>query len=342
MKKLTHFLLPVVSALLLVGCAAPVTLYTDADRDAVKNLTEPFTARTGISVDVVEFGGAHELADAIAAYSGGKYAVTRHETLYNYADVAFSTDIMLGEALKTRDMLAPYEPKAAETIPPGAKRDGWWYGVGGHACVVAWNTDLVKGEPPSSLMDLAGAGFPKGSVALLNPNYMLYYMAGACSILGKDRMVPFLQTMIDRSAQWEADAANTARLVADGKAWACLTTLAHASALKAGGAHIAWAVPDQGPGQMGAYVQYNVVCVPKVSTMPKEAAMLADYLLSPEAEALSVKLGLSDVTLRSCGSDAPVVRPLGTDVQTAQNAMQNGLGGILTYFTVINPDYTGK
>lgn len=327
---------------LLSGCSKPVTLYTDASESVVAKLTDPFTKQTGIAVDIVEFNDARELSDAIATYSDGKYVKVKHETLYNYADVAFSPDILLGEVLKARDMLAQYTPPAAQDIPAGAKLDGSWYAMGGYAWVIAWNTDLAKGTAPAGLLDLASPAYPAGSVAMINPNYMLYYPSGACAILGKDKMVPFLQTMIDHGTQWEATPQDTVQKVADGKAYVCITTLGEAEKQQNKGAHIAWAVPDQKDGEMGAYVQFNVVCVVKVSTMPAEAKRLADYLLSPEAEALSVKLGLSDATLRPCGSDAPVVRPLKTNLAAAQDAMQNGLGSILTYFTSINPDYHGK
>ena len=328
--------------LLLWGCAKPVTLYTDMDKYAVRKLIKPFMDKSGISVYIVEFRGANMLADAIASLKNGEYVKTEQKGLYNYADVVFSSDIMMGEALSTRKMLLPFAPDAAASIPVGAKRDGWWYGVGGHAFVLMWNTDLVCGEGPQSLLDLADESLPEGSVALINPNYMLYYYSGACAKLGADTVVPFLQRMLDRSAHWLATPEETAAKVAGGSAYACLTSLRDALQAKADGAPVAWAAPDQEEGQMGAYVLYNTVCLAAVSTMPERGRQLADYLLSPEAEKYAAELGLSNVTLRDCGAGVPVVRPLETSLEESRKAMQEELNVILPYFTSANPKYTGK
>jgi ABC-type Fe3+ transport system substrate-binding protein len=327
---------------LLSACAKPVTLFTDADKPSVQKLTEPFTRQTGIPVAVVRFSDARELASAIAKYSGSEYERMKNEAFYHYADVVFCADIAAGEALKARGALQQYTPTTAAGIPAGAKADGWWYGTGGFVWVLAWNTDLVKDGPPTRLLDLASDAWPDGAVAMINPNYMLYYSAGACAILGQDRLADFFNTLMRKDTHWEANPAQTAALVAAGDAKVGLTTLKEAQAQKNGGAHIGWAVPDQESGGAGAYVQYNVVCLCTTATMPNEAKLLEDYLLDPQTEALGVQLGLGDATMRPCPADAPVVTPLRTDLAGAQRAMQGGFGNILTYFTFLNPQYQGK
>jgi ABC-type Fe3+ transport system substrate-binding protein len=331
-----------VLSLLLFGCSKTVTLYTDGGKDNITALLAPFTKSTNIAVNIVNYDDVHRLADSIAAYSGSKYVKTEYNMASNYADAVFSTDMTMGTVLKERDMLQQYTPTTAGETPAGAKLDGWWYGMGGRAWVIAWNTDLVLGSAPSALLDLAAKSFPSGAISAINPNYILYYPCGACAILGKDKIVPFLQTLIDKKTDWEAKPAQTAKAVADGKAWACITTLEEADKLKKNGSHIDWALPDQKADQMGAYVQYNVVCLIKDSRNLRQAKQLVDYLMSPEAEALSVSLGLSNVTLRSCGSAAPVAKPLATNLAAAQSAMQNSLPNMLVYFTSVNPDYKGK
>lgn len=342
MKRLVVSSMALLLACGLLGCARPLTVYTDASRGAVMRLVAPFTRETGIPVDVIRFADARDLADAIAAYKDGAFHIVNHDDSYAYANVAFSQDIALGEALRTRDALERYEPEIAAGIPEGAKADGLWYGMGGYGWVLAWNTGLVKNDPPARLMDLASGAWPAGAVAMPNPNYTLFYTAGASAALGGNSMEDFLRNMIARDAQWMASPEETAGLVAEGKAWACLTTLKEAEAQRQAGAPVAWAVPDQEAGGIGAYAQYNTVCLCKVSSMPEQAKLLVDYLLDPETEALSVKLGLSDVTLRPCSSQAPVVVPLKADLAAAQGEMQNGLGNVLTYFTNINPEYKGK
>lgn len=323
------------------GCAKPLSIYTDADAHSVEQLVKPFTQKSGIEVNVVSFSDARLLADAIAVYSDGKYGPARPGMFINSADVVFSAEKDLGEVLLARNALHPYTPPEASSIPAGAKREGWWYGTGGRAWVLMWNTGLVK-APPVSLMDLAGDSFPSGSISMINPNYNLYYPCGAAAILGADKLNTFLQTLIDKQTQWQAKPEQTAADVASGHAWACITTLEEAKKQKQGGAPADWAVPDQGIGQMGAYLQYNVVCLPGTSTMPDQAKLLADYLLSGDAEKLSVALGLSDATMNSSGADAPVVKPLDTTLAAAQDAMQNRIGNLLTYFTKVNPKYKGK
>lgn len=330
------------SIFLFSGCARPVMLYTDADSSKVQALTAPFTRETGIPVNVISFTDVREMADAIAVDTGNGYSVVKHDEKYDpYADVVFSSDMELGDVLKARGVLREYAPAAAVGIPEGAKADGWWYGLGGQAWVLAWDTDRVK-DPPKSLFDLTQSQYAGSGAALINPNYILYYPCGACAIAGQNKVVPFLQKLIDNKAKWFAKPQETAQDVADGAAAVCLTTMEQAKVQQKKGAHIAFAVPDQGPGQMGAYVQYNVICLTNVSTQPDQAKKLEEYLLAPETEALSVKLGLSSVTMRRCGSEAPVVRPLDTDLSSAAAAMQNYMGGILTYFTKLNPQYTGE
>lgn len=341
MKKLVLSSILFLFAIVISACSKPLTLYTDTDKSSVIELVKPFTGKTGILVNVVGFDDARELADNIAVYSDGSYQIVRHQN-YNSADVVFAADIAMGEALKTRGVLREYAPANAAGIPEGAKRDGWWYGMGGFAWVVAWNTDLVSENPPKRLLDLDRKDWPGGAAAMPNPNYMLYYTAGESAALGGDRIANFLNALIAKDTHWEASSAETAALVADGKAYACLTTLKEAAARKAAGAHIDWALPDQGEGEAGAYVQYNAVCLCTTATMPEQAKLLADYLLDPETEALSVQLGLSDITLRPCSSDALIAIPLKTDLARAQEALQNGLGSVLTYFTGINLDYKGK
>jgi iron(III) transport system substrate-binding protein len=343
LKRLVLFpILMILLPLLLIGCTQPLTLYTDAGQDNVQKLVTPFTHKTGIQVNIVSFTDPRTLADAIAVDINGEYKVVPPTTLHTSVDVVFSNEMMVGEVLRARGVLQQYTPAAAGTIPSGAKLEGWWYGMGGHVWVIAWNTDLVTRDPPKSLLDLSGTRFPQRAISMVNPNYFLYYSSGASAILGKMKITDFLQQLIDKDTQWMAKPGDTAQSVADGTAFACVTTLEEAVQLQSSGAPIGWAVPDQGDGQMGAYLQFNVVGLSTTSTTPDNARKLVDYLLEPETEKLSVELGLSDSTTRPCGSGAPVVRPLDTDLAMAQKAMQNDLWSILTYFTVVNPKYKGK
>jgi ABC-type Fe3+ transport system substrate-binding protein len=342
MKKLALASALLLFATLFSSCSRQgLTLYTEANTPDVQKIADVFTRRTGIPVNVVHFGDPRDLVEAIASYSDGAYVPAKHSAAFHDADIVFSEDIATGEALKTRGALAQYAPDAGASIPEGAKSEGWWYGVGGRAWVLAWNTDLAGGGAPKRLPDLASDAWPKGSAALPNPNYMLYYTAGMSAAMGGTVMADFLNAMIAKDAQWMASPAETAALVAEGRAWVCLTTLKEAAARKKAGAHIAWALPDQGEGEPGAYVQYNVVCLCRDSAMPDEAKRLYEFLLSPEAEAMSVERGLGDVTLRPCGLDAPVAVPLKTNLAEAQKAMQE-IGNTLIWFTPINTEYKGK
>lgn len=332
--KRTALLLAIllVTVVFLPACSTkpPVTVYTDGNTDAVRKLVEPFTRSTGIPVSIEHFTSPRLLVDAVKAPSDGKQP----------PDVIFSTEKDAGEALLAQNTLAEFTPANAGSIPAGAHNGNLWYGMGGHVWVLAWNTGLVT-APPASLFDLAGEGYPAGSVSVINPNYILFYPCGAAATVGETAISSFLQKLTERNAQWEANPADTAKSVAEGKAQVCLTTLQEATKQKEGGAPIAWAVPDQAEGGMGAYLQFNVVGVAKVSAMPDKAKKLAEYLLSPEAEKLSVELGLSDATLQNCGSKAPVVKPLAAGLEDAKTAMQN-LGMALTWFTSANPEYKGK
>ena len=324
----------------LSACGSrPVTLYTDGDRDAVQKLVEPYTKRTGRQVEIVHFTDPRELVDAIAHREGGKAVVTTHDSMYDYADVVLSTEKDTGEALLALDALRQFDPAESEAIPSGAKHEGRWYGLGGRAWVLLWNT-TIAGAEPSELLDLAKNDYPEGSVALINPNYILYYPCGAASILGAEKMRGLLQRLVDRKAQWLATPAQTAQLVADGKAAVCLTTLAQARLQQENGAPVRWALPDQGSGGMGAYVELNVVALPTTSQSPGAALALAEYLLEPDTEKLSVQLGLADVALRP-QEGLLSATPLKTDLRAAEDGML-AIGTMLTWFTDANPRYHGQ
>ena len=341
MRRSSILALAVLAILLLMtGCASnTVTVYTDMDRKDVEKLIKPFSDKTGIKLDLVHFNEVHDLVDAIAVPDGASYKLVMHETLYQPADLVLSGNMFAGDVLRARSALAQYEPSGADAIPPGAKNLGNWYGFGGRLWVLAYNTNLVKGDLPRSLFDLSSNVFPNGKISTITPNYCPFYIGAACAIKGKAAAVTLYQTLINRHAEFVNKPELAAKSIAEGSAWAGITTLAAVVAQKKAGAPIGWVIPDQGSGNMGAYVEFYSVCTPILGKNTINAHLLADYLLSTEAEALSVEMGLSDATLRQGTSAALVVIPLAIDLDSASVAWTQDLSELMPYFHQYSPSF---
>jgi ABC-type Fe3+ transport system substrate-binding protein len=290
-------------------------LYTDLSQSDAAKLIAPFTQKTGIKVDIMTFGSADSLVNAISAASddrgrGPAQSATPKPTANPKApDVVLTSGLLALTQLAQRDALVSYMSPSVADLPYGVNGGGYWYGFGGKGWVIAWNTDLVT-KKPDSFQDLADSAYPLKSVTLPNPEQYSYYPLAAYSVMGEDYALSIFQTMILNEASFSSSPLQAASSVATGSKQVVITTYADAKAQKNKGAPIDFAFPDQGKTDMGAYVEFYSVGLPTGGHFLKGAKQLDDWLLSTEAEALSVTIGLSDITLRDVGGRAPVVKPL--------------------------------
>lgn len=321
------------------GCSVhEVVIYTDVDRHDVLQLFQPFTEKTGIPVTVMHFYEVENLVDAIVVDDGkGGYKFVQRTGSSN-PDLMFSTAMFAGEAMRARDALQSYLPNGAQSIPAGAKAEDLWYGIGPRAWVLMWNTQRTpQGFTPTSLMDLASDRLDKGRVCMVPPNYSPYYASALAAVQGNDAATSFYQTLIDRQTVFIADPEQCAQRIAQGDAQMGLTTLDAALTQQKNNANVAWVLPDQAAGQMGAYAQFYSFGLLKNASHPDDAKLAEDYLLSLDAEKRMVSLGLSDATLRDCGPGIPVVVPLSVTLDEASRIYNHDLAGFMSYFHRYDP-----
>lgn len=325
--------------LLFCGCTSNVVyVYTDVDRHAVSQLFEPFTKQTGIAVNIVHFSDAQRLVEAISVEDGsGGYRLAPHKGTSN-PDLMLSSEMFAAEVLRGRNALDSYRPSGAQTIPAGAKVEDQWYGVGPRAWVLMWNTQKApEGFAPVSLMDLASESLDMGGVCMVPPNYSPYYASAVAANNGTEAATAFYQRLIDRQTVFIAQPEHCAQRIAQGQAQAGLTTLAAALAQQKNGAPVAWALPDQAVGQMGAYAPFYSLGLIKEASHGDNAKLAEEYLLTLDAEKRMVSLGLSDATLRDCGADIPVVVPLAISLEEASGIYNKDLAGFIRYFQRYDP-----
>jgi iron(III) transport system substrate-binding protein len=174
MKKLIKFLnlILVLSLLLAIGCGREkikdeknneihaksneVTVYSPLFPDAINSVTDGFTKKTGIKVNLV-VAGTGELLKRIQAESENPLG-----------DVIFGGG---AESLNSyKEYFAPYKSENHDSIDPLFRdTEDKWFGFAVLPMVMIYNTDLVtKEEAPTSWNDLIDPKW-KGKIAMASP-----------------------------------------------------------------------------------------------------------------------------------------------------------------------------
>lgn len=324
MKKIAVLLLlALLAPLLFTACApAPLILYTDLDEGVAAKMVAPFTEKTGIPVEIVAFATTDRLMAALAPRQGREGSPTPAPTENGKpADVILTKSMLALPELAARDVLESHMPATVADLPGGANGGGYWYGFGGHGWVLAWNTGLAQ-KQPDGFQDLASDAYPMRSVSIMNIEGYYYYPLAVYAVMGQDYAMSIFQTLLLNETHMASSAAEAAGLIANGTCHVGITTYAEAKERKDGGAAIDFIFPDQDDHCIGAYVEFLSAGIAKGGKNLKAAKQLEEWLLSPEAEKLSVELGLSDVTLRDVGAAVPVVKPLNVDPMEVMEAGQ--------------------
>jgi len=139
------------AAVIVSGCGASangkeeITLYNGQHEQTTAALVAAFEKRTGIEVQV-RTGDEATLGDQIIQEGGS-----------SPADVFYTENTPVLEALRERGLLAPVAPSALAAVP---RRDdsavGEWVGVSARVSALVYNTSLVKpSELPASILELA-------------------------------------------------------------------------------------------------------------------------------------------------------------------------------------------
>ncbi len=149
--------LPILSALLasagllLSACgssshgATTITLYNGQHEQTTAALVAAFEKQTGIAVNV-RTGDEATLGNQIL-----------QEGASSPADVFYTENTPVLEALRERDLLTPVYPSTLATVPSRYdSTQGDWVGVSARVSVLVYNTSLIQpSQLPSSILELA-------------------------------------------------------------------------------------------------------------------------------------------------------------------------------------------
>lgn len=268
---------------LALGCgsrdAEQVVLYTSLNEPTARAVIEEFERRTGVRV-VVQ-------ADTERDKTVGLVQTLIEERNRPRADVFWNSEAANMERLKAAGVLdRPDAPPAnAAAIPREfSDPDGQWWGFAARARVLIVNTDLVgEDELPDSIHDLADPRW-RGRAAMARPvtGTTLTHMAALAESLGEDALEDFLAAIESNDVRYPPGNGRVARLVGEGAIAFGLTDCSDYRLVRAEGAPVIAVYPDQ--DGMGTLLIPNTVGIVRGGPNPGNAMLLADFLLSEDAE----------------------------------------------------------
>jgi len=293
-------------AFLLLTQAAPagaseLVIYSGRKESAFKPVVELFERRTGVKV-ALKTGKTSGLANEIL-----------QERQRPRADILIATEAGICELLARKGALEPYRSPNAGPIPPEYKSaKGFWTGISGRARVILYNTGLVKEkEIPTSVLDVADTRW-KGKVAIAatRERTTLAWLAALVHVMGEARAKTYIDTLRQNGLHILPDNSDVWRGVGNGEFALGLTNSPNYYLALEAGLPVGVIYPDQGPAEMGALVNPNVVAIVKGAKNSAEARRFVDFILSREAQEILVRHAF-EIPLVP-GADVRKVRPLGS------------------------------
>ena len=271
------------AALTLAGCGPPggdapreVVCYTSTDQVFSEPIFKEFERQTGIKVNAKY--------DTEETKTTGLVNLIQAEKSRPQADVFWSSETGRAIALKAAGCLAPYHSPSSAGIPARYKdAEGFWTGFSARARVILYNTNLVTGSPPASVMDLLKPEW-KGNAAFPNPLFgtSSFQATALFLVWGDERALDFFRRAKDNGAQILPSNGAVKDAVSSGRAaWGLVDTDDANVAIKEG-KPVKMIYPDQ--DGLGTPVMPNTVSLIAGAPHPEAAKKLIDFLLSPETE----------------------------------------------------------
>ena len=258
------------------GSAPEVVVYTSEDQVFSEPVLKEFEKATGITVRAVY--------DTEETKSTGVALRLVAERGHPQADVFWANEPLRPVMLQQQGLLDPYRSPNAEGIPARYRDgEGYWTGFAARARVIVYNTNLVRADGPSSVLDLADPRW-KDRAGLASPLFgtTTTQMAALFERWGDDKAKQFLAAAKANGVKVVTSNGEAKDLVASGElAWA-FTDTDDASEAVEQGKPVAVIYPDQ--SELGTLVMPNAVALVKGAPHPKQARQLIDYLLSRQVE----------------------------------------------------------
>ncbi len=157
-----------------------VSWYTSTPQNQAQKISDMFTAKTGIKVQLFRSGGEAVMTRFLTEQDAGKTA----------ADVVTTSDPAAFNGLARAGKLTAFTPVGAELVPASAKGpNASWISQRLNLIVPAYRTDKVT-APPTSWKDLADPRF-KGQLVIADPaftsfSYLVVHSLSRDAALGWD------------------------------------------------------------------------------------------------------------------------------------------------------------
>lgn len=271
--------------------AREVTIYTSVDQVYSEPVLRAFEAETGIRVNA--------LYDAEAAKTVGLVNRLIAEKDAPLADVFWNGEFSQTLVLKEEGVLAPYASPAAEDLPVlFVDPEGFWTAFGGRARVLFVNTAMMdEADWPRSIFDLPARA---SDIAVANPLFgsTATHAAALAAALGPQEALGFFEALKAGGARVVDGNAVVRDMVAAGRVPMGLTDTDDACVSIEKGAPVAVVFLDQKEGGIGTLVVPNTVALVANAPHPELGRVLADYLLSPETEAMMIESGWVQIPSR--------------------------------------------
>lgn len=254
-----------------------VVLYCSVDQGIAEPIIAEFERQSGIEVSA--------RFDTEASKTVGLIQKIRAEAASPIADVFWSSEVFHTIRLARESLLAPYIGERTKPWPALFRdADGYWYGFGLRARVIAYNTKKVTlDEAPKTLEDTLDPrwrqrlvmarpefGTTGGDVA----SWFVHY--------GPERAREILEVLKANKVHLVEGNSTAVRMVATGQADVCFTDTDDVYAAQRNSWPVAMNFLDQGGA--GALVIPNTAAVVNGAPHPEPAKKLMEFLLSDECE----------------------------------------------------------
>jgi len=253
-----------------------VVVYTSVDQVFSEPVLKEFEKQTGIKVNSV--------FDTEETKSTGVLNRLISEKNNPQCDVFWSGDPMRADVLKQKGITEPYRSPAASGINAVfIDRDYNWIGFSARARVLLVNTNLVKQDIPSSILDLTNEKY-KGKITIANPLFgtTSFHIAALFTALGDEKAKQFLEDLKKNEVIIASSNGDVKKKVATGEVSMGLTDTDDANEAVKEGAPVKTIFLDQ--NGFGNLIVPNTVSLIKNSPNNKNGKKVMDFLLSVETE----------------------------------------------------------
>lgn len=283
-----------------------LVLYSSADDEYLRLVTDRFTAKAGVKVKAV--------GDTEATKTFGLVQRLIAEKDGPRADVWWSSEPMSSITLAEAGVLAPMDPapKLDDATPwPTELRDGEgrWFAIARRARVIVYSTSRVKeGEAPTHLRDLIDARW-KGRVGIARPQFgtTRTHLAALVALAGEAKVEAWLSALRDNGVRLYDGNASVVRAIANAEIDVGLTDSDDVFA----GQRNKWQVGlcyearDAEPSKIQGLPSFGTIMLPNTvglikrpGGVSKEARALAEFLLSAEVETILAESDSRNVPVR--------------------------------------------